>query len=247
MCLNSLYLSRLWVQLKKGGGGMMKLWEKRVILLVALGIFSITSSIVAYVALSIRAHTEEMHNEMQPTIQMVDENAQAFMDSIESTAETVRVSVARVLKHSENVTLSAEVVVQTATETSENMKLVLRLLGLEGEAKEKSTLTYVVSLVEFVRESRGTIALAKVWGNGLDKDGMYSAIEWADGERAELFLLVLASNTRAEILEKFCRNTFGRPWLIIFENQKPIDLKVWISQHHPETISYARLAAKEKH
>mgnify|MGYP001558807073 CR=1 FL=1 len=225
---------------------MMHLWEKRVVVWTALGVFCVAASILVYVALSIRAHTEEMHNEMQPTIKMVDENAQDFVDSIETTTETVRASVARILKHSENVTLSAEIVAQTATETSENMKLVLRLLGLEGEAKEKSTLAYVVSLVEFVRESRGTIALAKVWGNGLDKDSTYSATEWADGERVTSFLLVLASNTRAEILEKFCRNTFGRPWLIVFENQKPIDLKVWISQHHPETIVYTQLVAKEK-
>lgn len=224
----------------------MQLWEKRVVVWTALGIFFVTASILIYVALSIRAHTEEMHNEMQPTIQMVDENSQEFVDSIEATAETVRTSVARLLKHSENVTLSAEIVAQTATETSENMKLVLRLLGLEGEAKEKSTLAYVVSLVEFVRESKGTIALAKVWGNGLDKDSTYSATEWADGERVESFLLVLASNTRAEILEKFCRNTFGRPWLIVFENQKPIELKTWILQHHKETIVYTHFIAGGK-
>jgi len=103
-----------------------------------------------------------------------------------------------------------------------------------GTPRDKTLVAYADNLLDLIEATDGVIGLSKkMFGEGL-KD-IVSAQEWAIDARKEALWLTFRVTSRAELLERLCKNKFGSAWYIQEPDTEPILLLDWLQDHSQTT------------
>jgi hypothetical protein len=151
-----------------------------------------------------------------------------ILDKARTSTDTVAASLPEILAKTRT---SAD----TLAQLSEDVRQLRGLAGLSDRGRDRSLVAYAGGVLDAVEGSGGKVGLLKKLGGGM-KD-VVPASEWVVGARREAVALVFVARSRAEVLDRLCKNLFGSDWYIQVDDGKPVPLREWIKANHPESRS----------
>ncbi|HPF38236.1 MAG TPA: hypothetical protein P5081_13390 [Phycisphaerae bacterium] len=122
---------------------------------------------------------------------------------------------------------------QRTTETlvalSDDIRQIRNLTGATDVVRDKRMAAFADHVLDTIRDSGGEIGLKpRLIGHKLKE--VQPVGEWVAGARKEAIWLLVRSRSRAELVDKLCRNIYGSDWYIQFDGKDAVTLAEWLSK-----------------
>jgi len=123
---------------------------------------------------------------------------------------------------------------ETLAHLSKDIEGLRDLAGVANGPRDRSLVTYADSVLDFLDQQKGQIALDKLIGKGM-KDAV-SVQDWVTAARKEALWLTFRANSKAELLDRLGKNKFGSPWYFVpAAGGAAVPLIDYLKQNHPDS------------
>ncbi len=150
---------------------------------------------------------------------------------LKSSASIVNEKLPEILENTKKST-------DTLAQLSDDIKQLRDLAGISDQTRDRSLVAFADNMLDAIEASGGKIALnKKFFGSGL-KD-IIDAKEWVVAARKEALLQTFRSKSKAELLDRLCKNKYGSDWMFQSGDSEALSLFDWLKQNHPDAKAVA--------
>jgi hypothetical protein len=191
----------------------------------------------------------DMRLEVKEAGQKLNQHLPPILQNTEKVVQTTNERLPQILEKTERVaklvndhlpaTLErTDQIAETFAVLAADIKQLKELwAGVYANRGDKSIVAYGHDVLSLIEKQEARIGLKKkVVGKGLKSTR--PAQEWVVAARKEAFFLTLVVHSRAELLDRLCKNIFGSSWYIQFGDQPPVKLLDWVKEKHVASKSF---------